>query len=313
MGRQGYAWVSPDFHCWLQGSVPSFLLIEPLHLADRGPRMPYDQVHSGVAAASFGNVLVGLYGIWQNPDYSEENLDFLCDLGLVVSNDGIHFREPVKGHIFLGQDKSPSTPIEGKSYPTLLYQCNGILNVGDESLIYHGRRGNLYYGHPFDEGQATEDYYSEIALSTLPRDRWGALGLFPDRTEGSVWSAPVMLPAGQPEVLLNAEHADQMRVEIADRNFRLAPGLLGRAKWPGGRCGRSRLSGIRPEKNLRALAGEQVRLRFQMKRKERSGPRLYAVSIVTLLIALRSACLAAEHGVRIDDAALVGFDLDTVS
>ena len=68
-----------------------------------------------------------------------------------------------------------------------------------------------------------------------------------------------------------------------------------------------------PEKNLRALAGEQVRLRFQMKRKERSEPRLYAVSIVTLLIALRSACFAAEHGVRIDDAALVGFDLDAVS
>ena len=39
-------------------------------------------------------------------------------------------------------------------------------------------------------GYQITDRYSEIAVATLPRDRWGALGLFPDKSEGSVWSAP---------------------------------------------------------------------------------------------------------------------------
>ena len=44
------------------------------------------------------------------------------------------------------------------------------MNVGDETRIYHGRGrwGDLYYGYPFGEGKATEDYYAEVALATLP-------------------------------------------------------------------------------------------------------------------------------------------------
>ena len=31
------------------------------------------------------------------------------------------------------------TPVAGKSYATVLCQGNGILNVGEQTLIYHGR------------------------------------------------------------------------------------------------------------------------------------------------------------------------------
>jgi len=279
MGRQGFAWVSPDFDHWLQESAASFLLPEPRNPQDRGPRRPYDQVHLGVGAASFGNVLVGFYCIWHNPDHSLETKDFSGDLGLVVSNDGLHFREPVKGHVFLSQEESPVTPAPGKSYPTILCQANGILNVGDETRIYHGRArwGDAYYGRRWGDPMYSEDYYSEVALATLPRDRWGALGLFPDQTEGSVWSAPVTLSADNCQVSLNADAAKDMRVEVSDERFNLLPG------YSGADSGRAMSEGGLesavgwPRGDVAALAGQPVRFRIHLTRDGASEPRLYAV------------------------------------
>jgi hypothetical protein len=267
-GRQGVVWVSPDFDHWLQESAESFTLPEPRRPEDRGGEKPYDQVHLGTGAASFGNVLVGLYGLWHNnPAFEKISGDF----GLVVSNDGIAFREPVKGHVYLAAAESPVARRLGKVYPTVLTQANGILNVGDETRVYHGRWHN--------SGNDAKNYYGEIALATLPRDRWGALGLYPDAREGSVWSTPVTLPPGGCAVFLNAEGAKGMRVEVADDRFRLLPpysGMnsgLGQAdagfdcpvKWPAG--------------DLAALAGQTVRLRVHVKKGGIADPRLYAVSL----------------------------------
>lgn len=270
-GRQAYAFASPDFSRWLQESAESFTLPEPADPAARGVGKPYDQVHIGVGATSFGTVLVGLYAIWHDhaaPD-SWFGYDIIsADLGLVVSNDGLHFREPVKGYVYLAADDSPVTPVAGATHPNILCQGNGILNVGDETWIYHGRWRNTYYG---------EDSYSEIALATLPRDRWGALGLYPDATEGSVWSAPVVIPEGGCDVLLNADDANGMRLELADERFNLLPDYSGPAsgfthsesgftcpvQWPQG--------------NLTGLSGTAVRLRIHLKKEAVLTPRLYAI------------------------------------
>ena len=58
-GRQGYAWISTDFDHWLDETAEAFTLSEPQDAADRGLTKPYDQVHLGVGAASFGNGGVG--------------------------------------------------------------------------------------------------------------------------------------------------------------------------------------------------------------------------------------------------------------
>ena len=47
-----------------------------------------------------------------------------------------------KGHVYIGGHDSPVTPAPGKDYPTILCQGHGILNVGDETRIYHGRWRN---------------------------------------------------------------------------------------------------------------------------------------------------------------------------
>ena len=271
-GRQGYVWVSTDFEEWLQGWADGFLLPEPADPAKRGSREHYDQVHVGVGAASFGNVQVGLYGLWHNMTSPTSTVGgTTCDFGLVISNDGIHFREPVKGHVYISRHESPSTPVEGKDYPTILIQYNGILNVGDETRIYHGRWRNADI--------ESWDYSGETALATLPRDRWGALGLFPDESEGWVWSAPVTLPQGGCHVSLNADRAQQMRVEVSDDRFNLLPeysdgqsgvpeagdGLDSTVSWPGG--------------NLAALGGRAIRFRTHLNRGDGGEPRLYAINV----------------------------------
>jgi len=271
MGRQGLAWVSPDFEHWLQEAAESFFVREPENPEGRGASMHYDQNHLGTGAVSYGNVLVGLYCVWHPRGKGEDWFGLGTtsgDFSLVVGNDGLHFREPVKGHIYLASEESPATPAKDGDYPTILCQGNSILNVGEETRIYHGRWLNM---------KSTSEWYGEVALATLPRDRWGALGLFPDQSEGSIWTSPITLPADGCQIALNADDAAGMRIEIADERFNPLPpyssansgqvqmrqGFECPVKWKG---------------NLQSLAGNTVRLRIHFKRQEQSpNPRLYAL------------------------------------
>jgi hypothetical protein len=89
-GRTGIAHWTDDFDRWPDVWQWAFALPEPVDPALRGANKPYDQVHLGVGATSFGNVCVGLYGLWRD---RAEFGEISCDLGLVVSNDSIRFRE----------------------------------------------------------------------------------------------------------------------------------------------------------------------------------------------------------------------------
>jgi hypothetical protein len=274
-GRTGVAHLSPDFTHWPDAMSEAFALAEPENPALRGMNGAYDQVHLGVGAASFGNVCVGLYGLWHNAENDRTFAEISCDFGLLVSNDGVHFREPVKGHRFLRRQSSRVTPVPGYDFNTILCQANGILNVGDETRIYHGRWRNVG-GHDPD---TTLQYYSaEVGLATLPRDRWGALGLTPGAHEGTVWTAPLMLPPGC-TVSLNAEGAHGMRVEIADEHFSLL------APYSGAQAGRcTEESGLDcpvtwPVGAVDVCAGQAVRFRVTLTDSATAHPRLYAITL----------------------------------
>ncbi len=276
-GRQGFARFSHDFDHWVDGHVESFCLPEPREPGRRGVGYAYDQVHLGVGAASFGNVCVGLYGIWHNAPLAEQFNEISCDLGLVVSNNGLRFREPVKRHVYIAREDSPVTPIVGRHYNTILCQANGILNVGDETRIYHGRWRNV----GMEPGQI-KDCYAEVALATIPRDRWGGLGLFPHAEQGAVWSAPVALPEGGCELSLNADGAEGMVVEVADERFVLLPGYCGTGA---GKAARHTAGGLDcpvcwPGGALGALGGRTVRFKVSLREGAGIPPRLYAVNLL---------------------------------
>jgi hypothetical protein len=235
----------------------------------------------GVGPVSFGNVLVGLYGLWHNDPHFAQ---ITCDLGLVVSSDGIHFREPVAQFPYISTEDSPVTPKAGKAYNTILCQSSGgILNVGDETRIYHGRWRNAPYQHGNwqDWGDLAEgqDYWGEVALATLPRDRWAALGLYGDSQEGSIWSAPVTLPLGGCQVALNADVASAMRVEISDANLQLLKSFSGE------NAGQASTDGLESpvfwsQGDLSTLGGETVRFRIHLNKLGNTDPRLYALYLV---------------------------------
>lgn len=276
-GRQGYVWVSTDFNTWLQESGESFLLPEPADPNDRGLDRPGVQVHLGVGAVSQGNVLVGLYCQWTNQPKAGDWFGrgtTTGDFGLVVSSDGQHFREPVKGHVFMPRGASRAAVTPGVRHQQILQQSgNGILNVGDETWIYHGRWVNP---------EKLENYYAEIALATLPRDRWGALGLYPRSASGAVWSAPLTVKQAGARVTLNAEGVAGMSVEIADANFQLLP------EYAGANAGRSSMAAgldcavAWPRGSLDELAGRLVRLRVRLARGDYPEPRLFALYVTAL-------------------------------
>jgi dienelactone hydrolase len=262
--RVGTAWISPDFDHWMSESAQSFAL-------PYSPNLERDEVHLGVGASSFGNVLVGLYCIWHNnPDFGKISGDF----GLVVSNDGLHFREPEKGFVWLKSTDSKPTPLPGRDLPTVLCQANGILNVADETRIYHGRWRNSDYGKP---GLNPDEYWGEVALATLPRDRWGALELLPGKEEGSVWSAPVTLPKGGADVFVNGEGLGGLTVEVADERFNPIPtrsaANAGKIPCPAGfDC-----AVTWPVVDQSELAGQTVRFKIGFKKTPESEPKLYAL------------------------------------
>lgn len=272
-GRQGYVWLSPDFTAWVQEGGESFLLPEPADPQDRGLDRPGEQVHLGVAPVSLGHVLVGLYAQWHARPSATDwfgRATTSADWGLVVSNDGQHFREPVKGHVFLHRSASRPVVSPNVRHETVLCQGNGILNVGAETRIYHGRWVN---------SEKLESYYADIGLATLPRDRWGALGLYPRASQGTVWTAPLAFDKPGVHVSLNADGARGISVEIADEQFHLLP------DYSGGNSGVVTVNNgldcavTWPKARLAALAGQTVRLRFRLQKSPSVEPRLFAAYV----------------------------------
>lgn len=272
LGRQATAWVSTDFDNWLKEGVDSFRLLENQPPSERGTRNNYDQVHLGVAPVVYDNVSVGLYGLWHHCEKPFAGTS--CDFGIVISNDGLLFREPVKGHVYISSQESCATPVQGKTFHTNLCQSNGILNVGDETRIYHGRWRNAWA----PEG-VTDDYSGEIGLAILPRDRWGAIGLIPNSQDGSLLSAPITFTEGSFSIKINADGVEGIRVEFTDEFFRTIPEFSGDN---GGIVARDGLDQIIewPANQLYKLSGQTVRMRLKLDKKDQIEPRVYAVYLV---------------------------------
>lgn len=288
-GREGYAWVSPDFDHWLTESAPSFKTPEPRVGSGWGTHSEggrgignYTQDHEGIGAVSFGNVLVGLWGMWRQrePNWGEGGIN--ADLGLVVSEDGFHFDEVVKGQPFITSAESPADPVPGRHYPTILTAANGILDVGDETFIYHGRWRNVAFqklAMKHDDGiNVAKDYWCGIALARIPRDRWGALALSGDETHGSAWTAAVKL-AGGGILTANASGLAGLSVDVTDERFQPLPGYEGgRALGSAGDAFDAKIGWT--DRSLRDLAGKTVRFHIHFSRSADANPRLFALSLV---------------------------------
>jgi hypothetical protein len=175
------------------------------------------------------------------------------DLGFLVSNDGIHFREPVADQVFIPRGRDNEWDRHG------LLHGQGFEQVGDKTYIYYSN---------FDLA-ADKLMPIGIGLAVFARDRFAYLST---RHGGDGWFTSQPWPNSGPfRLRLNVDglSADaHLRCELIDRSGKPVPGyagddaavirqssLRGAVQWRSGEIIRI------PNRELRlqmTLAGERV-------------------------------------------------------
>jgi hypothetical protein len=233
-GRVMTIFRSPDLLHWSQAKALGFARAgQTTH-----PPVAGQQTHMGAGLWNRGNVLVGLYGMWQDgpkerPKGSSYLYGMRMDLGLVVSDDGLHFREPVPDFKVIPRGN------EGQWDSIALLQGHAFTNVGDRTY--------LWYSHWDCEGQFRSQ---EIGLATLRRDGFGYLSRRSSHDSGHFVTALVGASSPGRRLLVNVEGVSvehPLRVELLDEFDRpiagysgadaariVAPGVGQPIVWPAG-------------------------------------------------------------------------------
>lgn len=251
-GRMMMTYRSPDFRAWSGTKALSMVL--PQQQTDAQPSIgemlggASKQMHMGVGVWNRGNVLVGVHGLWQGKPSGARALDGLkIDLGLAISNDGVHFREPIPNFKFLEHGH------DGEWDSVALLQGHAFVNVGDKTYVW--------YSHWDCEDQFRSQ---EIGLATLRRDGFGYLSRNDPGDPGQCVTSTLAPTSQGRELLLNVEHVSQelpLVVELLDELDQPIPGYSGDAaarvatsgtqvlvKWPravDGRAPRDREYAVR--------------------------------------------------------------------
>ncbi len=186
-----------------------------------------ERVHLGAALWNRGNVIVGFYGMWHGHPSSDRRL-LTMDLGLAVTNDALHYREPVPDFpIVLAAEDGLGFPQQGNTahpFPALI-QGQGFENIGDETLFWYA---------PWPEHDS-----DGVRVARWTRDRLGYFDAFTGprmaRGESHFISAPIDLEGRTAHVALNLDGVSEyshVRVEVLDEWFNPIPGLSGDASPP---------------------------------------------------------------------------------
>ena len=199
-------WVEADCMGFYRGNIPPRPVVSGGHAGE--------QVHLGAGLWDRGNVIVGIYGQWHGHPTNDRRLTSM-DLGLVVSNDALHYREPVPDFVLVpGAEDPVAVPKNG--WPALM-QGQGVENIGDETITWYGSWRN-------GDG---------VRAVTWPRDRLGSFKAFKGGKMGSMQeshfvSAPIDLEGKPACIYMNvgglSEYA-QIEVEVLNERFEKLPGF----------------------------------------------------------------------------------------
>ena len=214
-GRKMVTFASYDFEHWTATTALSFQR-GPVVVVDDDKINSLEEVHIGASLIDRGNVILGLYGMWHGNTNSDRG-HVGMDLGLIVSNDAMHFREPVQDFHFLPAFEEAEVP---PSATPALAQGQGMINKGDKTLYWY-------------ESWATDT--SDVRLATWERDRMGYYRTFPNPAtnpyshslSANLVSCPMTLAREGGRVFINASGLSDnsnLTVEIQDREFRPLPG-----------------------------------------------------------------------------------------
>jgi len=200
-----------------------------------------------------GNVILGLFGMWHGPNIQPKPgthlMGLTMDLGFVISNDALHYREPVRRFVMVPRGEP------GQWDSQCLLQGNAYYNSDTETFIW--------YSH-WDLDNQTEKIAANvgnprqaIGLLKLPRDRFGYLskliigkaagaGKTLEYDKGSVISMPISLPRSA-KLYANVDNLSDsapLKIELLNRSDDVIRGyeatlakdsLKGQVSWKGGK------------------------------------------------------------------------------
>lgn len=130
--------LSYDFEHWSEAFCVGLDRGDPRRRPWEGNSGP--QVHLGAGLWNRGNVVVGFYGMWDGHPTGDRRLTVM-HLGLAVSSDALHFREPVRDFPIVSAAEDGWGELPG-GLPTVdrfpaLIQGQGFENVGEETLFWY--------------------------------------------------------------------------------------------------------------------------------------------------------------------------------
>jgi len=197
---------SPDFIHWSKDYSVSFV-----RYGYRSKR-DWNEAHEGATVWNRHNVLLGLYGEWNG---APDRKDARMPLGFLLSNDGVHFREPKPDFVLIEPGGDGQWDRHG------LINGQGFENVGDRTYLYFGawdlsRLDNRNIPRP-EEGP-WKDTSGGVGLAFLRRDGFGYLSV---RGEGEALctTAPLEFPGAGVRIRVNAEGLGpdaRMRIDLLD-------------------------------------------------------------------------------------------------
>jgi hypothetical protein len=225
-GRVTRMYHSADFKTWSHANTVGFVR-DPQHFPlGPGRSLEGEQCHEGISVWNRRNVLLGVYGMWHG---AKDWKDITIDLGFVVSNDGVRFREPAREWTFLKRGEDDAWDQGG------LLQGQGFENIGDETFVYYGAWDPRRWKEAAPRGG--------VGIARLPRDRFGELVVDTSGTGPGDYQLPITtsefittvvpLPAGDaPRLYVNAEGLGPeatLRIELLDELEKPLPGYSGKA------------------------------------------------------------------------------------
>ena len=148
-GRQMTIMRSSDFIHWSATKTLSFVR----QGYRSSPSGHGEEAHEGAAIWHRGNVLLGVYGLWHGAARME---DRRMDLGLLISNDGIHFREPIPDFVLIPRGEDGTWDARG------LVQGQGFENIGEETFVWYGN---------WDLSVLAPEPHCEVGVSDFPARR----------------------------------------------------------------------------------------------------------------------------------------------
>lgn len=218
-GRVVRMYRSADFVNWSATSSIGFVR-EPQHaVLGPGRSLEGEQCHEGISVWNRRNVLLGIYGRWHG---AKEWKDIRIDLGFVVSNDGVNFREPAHEWTFLERGADGEWDEGG------VLQGQGFENIGEQTFIYYGA------WDPRD--RVPDSPRGGVGIAVLPRDRFGDLVVETAGEGPGDYQLPKVtsefvtadITAGKaPRIFLNADGLGAnavLKVELLDHLERPLPG-----------------------------------------------------------------------------------------